>query len=120
MIIVIGLGWKVGQQYKYELRSRALVGLHQVANQYSGVLIKGQVTIVPTAERQLWLRVNRAQYAELHANLTHGWATFVPDNKLHYHELPLTSKPIELRLKNGTVSEQFHLKFYPKYPQIPI
>ncbi|XP_014261592.1 vitellogenin-1-like [Cimex lectularius] len=110
LLTLVGVGssvhaWKVDSQYKYEIRGRTVTGLHQVADQYAGMLMKGKLTVQPKSENVITLQIGQAQYADVHANLTGGWSSYIPDNKLNYRQLPFSNKPFELHLKNGVVDK---------------
>lgn len=81
-----------------------MTGLHQVADQYVGIVMRAKLSVQPKSDSELVLKVNNAEYADVHANLTGGWNGYIPDSKLSYQQLPISSKPFELRMKNGAVS----------------
>lgn len=56
-------------------------------------------------------QLNNAEYADVHANLTQGWAAPIPENQLHYQQMPLSNKPFELKYKNGAVSSPVYNTF---------
>lgn len=49
-------------------------------------------------------QVKNPQYAELHTNLSLGWASHLPENEINYQLFPLTAPSFELNLKNSAVS----------------
>ncbi|XP_052133348.1 vitellogenin-like, partial [Frankliniella occidentalis] len=108
-------GWKAGSEYKYQVRGRTLTALHQVANQYAGVLMKAQLTVQPKSDNVLIAKVNNAEYAKINEQLPAGWGTPIPSSKLSYHQLPVSSKPFEIKLKNGIVDELIVSKNIPTW-----
>jgi hypothetical protein len=38
-------GWEPNKKYIYQVQGRALTGLHQLADQYAGILIKAELAI---------------------------------------------------------------------------
>ncbi|MCY5962160.1 hypothetical protein OV760_27675, partial [Salmonella enterica subsp. enterica serovar 1,4,[5],12:i:-] len=96
-------GWKAGSQYSYELRGRTLTGLSQAADQYSGVNIRAKLQIQAKSDDVLSLQVQNAEFAEIHSNLSSGWTSEIPDDRLHYTKLEMSNKPFEVILQNGVV-----------------
>ncbi|KAF6216357.1 hypothetical protein GE061_000698 [Apolygus lucorum] len=110
LLVAVGLtaaehGWKSGSQYKYQVRGRSMAGLQQVADQYVGIVMKAKLQVTPKSDSELSLQVQDAQYADVHANLTGGWNGDIPEEKLHYQQLPINNKPFELKFKNGVVDK---------------
>lgn len=97
--------WKSNTEYEYEVQGRTLAGLHEVADQYTGVLMQAKLNLQRRAEGLLVGRVSKAQYAQVHTVLPDGWDSDIPDSRLNYKSLPLSQKPFEVRLYNGTVQE---------------
>lgn len=97
--------WKSDTQYEYDVEGRTLAGLHELADQYTGVLMQAKLSLQRYSEGVLIGRVSRAQYAQVHTVLPDGWDSYIPADKLNYKTLPLSQKPFEVRLKNGTVHE---------------
>uniref|UniRef100_A0A224XFX9 Putative vitellogenin 2 n=1 Tax=Panstrongylus lignarius TaxID=156445 RepID=A0A224XFX9_9HEMI len=119
-ITLVGLasaehGWKNGNLYRYEVRGRTMAGLHQVADQYTGVLVKGKLTVQPKSDDTLNLQVHTFEQAEVHANLSGGWSTFIEDSGVSYKKLPVSDTPFELKLKNGVVDKMYVDKNLPTW-----
>ncbi|KAK9500937.1 hypothetical protein O3M35_002098 [Rhynocoris fuscipes] len=108
-------GWKNGNQYRYEIRGRTMVGLHQVANQFSGTVIKGTLQVKPKTDDVISLQIQQLQQAEVHANLSNGWSTYLKDNEVNYKPLPISESPFELHLKNGVVDKMIVDKQLPTW-----
>jgi hypothetical protein len=51
-------GWKKDTEYRYQLKGRTLSALHQVDNQYTGILLKAIVTVVPKSEDLLNIKAS--------------------------------------------------------------
>lgn len=100
-----GNAWKSGSEYRYQVRGRTLAALHQVADQYTGMLMKAQLTVQPQSGNTLRAQVSRAEYAQIHTELSGGWDSEIPEGKLSYKNLPLSEKPFEIKLKNGAIDD---------------
>lgn len=50
-------GWKTGTEYRYQLKGRTFAALHQVDNQYTGILLKALLTVVPKSGDVLNIKV---------------------------------------------------------------
>lgn len=87
------------------MQGRTLAGLHEVADQYAGVLLRARLTLQRYSEGVLVGHVYKAQYAQVHSVLPAGWDSYIPEHQLNYQSLPLSNKPFEVRLYNGTVQE---------------
>lgn len=87
------------------MEGRTLTGIHELADQYAGVLMRATLSLQRRAEGVLTARVSQAQFVEINTQLPNGWDSNIPKDKLRYQTLPLSQKPFEVRLKNGTVHE---------------
>jgi hypothetical protein len=47
------LAWEPNKQYVYTVEGRALTALHQLANQFTGILIKAKLAIEPQPNQEL-------------------------------------------------------------------
>jgi hypothetical protein len=47
------LAWEPNKQYVYTVQGRALTALHQLANQFAGILIKAELAIEPQTRQEL-------------------------------------------------------------------
>jgi hypothetical protein len=45
--------WEPNKQYVYKVQGRALTALHQIADQYTGILVKGELAIEPRTHQEL-------------------------------------------------------------------
>ncbi|XP_046429082.1 vitellogenin isoform X1 [Neodiprion fabricii] len=107
--------WKSGSEYKYQIRARTLAALHQVADQYSGVIMKGQLVVQPKSDGTLRAKISRPQYAQIHTELPGGWDTHIPEGKLSFKQLPMSGKPFEIKLKNGAIDDLMVDSSLPKW-----
>uniref|UniRef100_T1IB40 Uncharacterized protein n=1 Tax=Rhodnius prolixus TaxID=13249 RepID=T1IB40_RHOPR len=114
-LVTAEYGWKHGTLYRYEIRGRSVAGMHQVANQFSGVLLKGKLTVQPKSDDTLTLQVHNFEQAEVHTNFSNGWSTYVKDHDVNYKPLPVSDKPFELKFKNGVVDEMYVDKTLPTW-----
>nr|QXD38626.1 vitellogenin-2 [Eurygaster maura] len=96
-------GWKMGNQYTYKVQGRTLTGIHQVKNQYAGVLLRAKVTIDVIGENQLSLQVKDAEYADVNRYLVEGWVTYIPEEEVEYKRLALQSSACQVYLQKGVV-----------------
>ncbi|XP_014217958.1 vitellogenin-like, partial [Copidosoma floridanum] len=108
-------GWKSGQQYQYQLRSRTLSGIHQAADQYAGVVLSAQVTATALADDHLHFQISGAKYADLHQELSGGVEGGVPYEQLSWKDLPLQAPAFQLHLQNGVVKKLVATKNIPSW-----
>jgi hypothetical protein len=47
------LAWEPNRQYVYKVEGRALTALHQLADQYTGILVKAELAIEPRTHQEL-------------------------------------------------------------------
>ena len=55
-----------GTQYKYQVRARSMTGLHQVADQYVGIVMKARLQVQPKSDNELSLQVRLRKSLETH------------------------------------------------------
>ncbi|PNF34468.1 hypothetical protein B7P43_G11248 [Cryptotermes secundus] len=108
-------------RYLYNIQSRALTGLHQVADQYAGILMEARLAVEPQSEELLraqseellraqdrdgMLQLLQPMYAKVHSILPEGWAEEIDDRHLSFNPMPIKSNPFEIRLdSDGLVKE---------------
>ncbi|GLV41986.1 hypothetical protein CBL_10145 [Carabus blaptoides fortunei] len=107
--------WKSGTEYQYQVRGRTLASLHQVDNQYAGVVLKAQFIVRPKGDGVLYGRLQDTQYAQVHAKLPGGWKSQIPESQLAYRPVQMSNKPFEIIMKNGTVQELIVDKAIPNW-----
>nr|CAD7464551.1 unnamed protein product [Timema tahoe] len=95
--------WKINKEYKYSVTGRTLTALHQVSNQYAGILIRASLSLRLKSPNSLIAKISKPQYASIHTKLP-GWSAPIPDRETHWNQLPLSEKPWEIKLKDGLVS----------------
>lgn len=96
--------WKQGQMYEYQITGRTLAALQDVADQYSGTLIKATLKVQPRNQDSVLAWVTNAKYSDVHANLTDGWRQEIPEKHLNYQTWQISEKPFAVQYKNGVVS----------------
>nr|CAD7573376.1 unnamed protein product [Timema californicum] len=94
--------WKINKEYKYSVTGRTLTALHQVSNQYAGILIKASLSLRLKSPNSLIAKISKPQYASIHTKLP-GWSAPIPDRETHWNQLPLSEKPWEIKLKDGLI-----------------
>lgn len=97
--------WKSGSEYKYQVQGRTMTALHQVADQYVGILMKAQLTVQPKSGDTLRAQISKPEFAQVHAELPDGWDSQIPESKLNYKKFPLSGKPFEIKIKNGAIDD---------------
>ncbi|XP_017778650.1 PREDICTED: vitellogenin-like [Nicrophorus vespilloides] len=96
-------GWQNNKEYVYKVQGRTLTGLQDVANEFSGIVMKGNLVIRPQSEGKLMAKIVDAKYSQVHSHLKNGWKSEIPESKLQYQQLPLCDKPFEIQMQNGVV-----------------
>lgn len=93
--------WETGKEYHFLIRSRTLTALDNLARQFSGILMKGDVTVQAKSSDILQAVVSKTQYAPVHKLLPEGWDSEITN--LEFDELSLSGKPFEIKLHNGVI-----------------
>lgn len=75
----------------------------ELNNQWVGIVTKAHLYIRPQSENILIGKVSQPQYAEIHEQLAEGWNSELDEDRLAYRQWPLSEKPFEIHLKNGTI-----------------
>ncbi|XP_044741123.1 vitellogenin-like isoform X2 [Chrysoperla carnea] len=107
--------WKSNTEYQYKVHGRTLAALHDVADQYVGVLVRANLRINPRTNDLLNAQITNPEYAQIHVNLPGGWESEIPQEQLHYKPLPLNNKPFEIELVNGVVKQVLVEKNIPNW-----
>lgn len=102
------LGWKPNTEYRYTIQSKTLTSLHQVSDDYTGLVFKGLVSVEPKTDSHLTIKITEPQYAEVQTTLAQGVETTIPEDQLQYQQMPLSAEPFEVKLKKGVVSNLIH------------
>ena len=98
-------GWKAGSEYNYLIRSRTLTSLGKLSDQYTGIVLKGLLTVQAKDPSTLVAKVSKGQYAEIHKELRNGWDSEISDQFLELRDLPITEKPFEIDVKHGVIRD---------------
>ncbi|RZC42857.1 vitellogenin [Asbolus verrucosus] len=96
--------WQENKEYVYQVRARTLTSLNQISNDYTGILLKAQLRVRPRSDGHLDAEILEPSYAQIQAELKNGWKTYIPESELNYKELPFSSEPFQIKMKNGAVS----------------
>ncbi|CAH0562015.1 unnamed protein product [Brassicogethes aeneus] len=97
--------WKDNTEYSYIVRGRTLASLNEVSNQYTGILLKAKLTIIPQSNGKLYAKISESQYGQIHSELANGWNTYIPDSQVGYKQLPLTEKYFEIVMEEGVIRD---------------
>lgn len=102
--LVAGEGaWKNNHEYKYDVETRTLTALPELNQQWVGLVTRARLTIRPQNDNVLIGKVSQPEFAEVHHQLTNGWDMDLSGQHLAYHQMPMSEKPFEVRLKNGAI-----------------
>lgn len=94
--------WNKGTEYKYEFNTRTLAAIPDLADQYTGIITRGYVTIRPKNQNTLVGNILKAEYATINDVLPRGYKTEFTGNQLQFEQLPMQrSQPFEIFLKKG-------------------
>ncbi|XP_077269198.1 vitellogenin-1-like [Temnothorax americanus] len=96
--------WETGNEYHFHIQSHTLTVLDKLANQFSGVYIKGGFTIQVKSSDTLQAVVSHTQYAPVHKVIPEGWND-AEVNNLKLQKLSMSEKPFEIKLKNGVIQD---------------
>ncbi|KAF6215813.1 hypothetical protein GE061_000148 [Apolygus lucorum] len=100
-------GWKPGHRYQYEMRGRNVAGLHQVADQFVGLLTRGVVNVQAKTDGRVNVQIEQPEQLDIHQRLARGWRTFIPDEGANYKPLPLVSQSFDLEFEGGIVRKMW-------------
>lgn len=78
--------------------------MDKLKNQFSGVLLKGILTVQVKSPESLLATLTEPQLAHVHTDME-KWDSKIPDDQLEYKQMPISSKPFEIRLKHGIIRE---------------
>ncbi|WP_266164831.1 open beta-sheet domain-containing protein [Escherichia coli] len=94
--------WSKGYLYQYEVKSKALTALHEVANQFAGVQIEGNLYAQLINLTTLAVQLEDFRVAEVHQNLSGGWDAELPEGQ--FQKFPLPSNVFYLNYTNGVIT----------------
>nr|UXX33469.1 vitellogenin-like protein [Holotrichia oblita] len=95
--------WRPNSEYVYQVRGRTLSSFSEKSDDYSGVLLRGELIIRPESEEVLTAKFRDLESAEVLSNLPDGYETDIPKSRLRYKKLQLTTEPFQIIIKNGVV-----------------
>ncbi|XP_036147441.1 uncharacterized protein LOC105839512 [Monomorium pharaonis] len=95
--------WETGNEYHYLIESRTLTVLDKLAQQFSGIVIKGGLTVQVKSPDTLQAVISKTQYASVHKVLPEGWNSEIAD--LKFDELSMSGKSFEIKLKHGVIRD---------------
>lgn len=95
--------WKPNHEYKYDVETRTLTALPDLKQQWVGMVTRARLHIRPQADNVLIGKLMKPEFAEVHQELNNGWDMDLSGQKLAYHQMPMSQKPFEVRLKNGAI-----------------
>ncbi|KAK6620190.1 hypothetical protein RUM44_006591 [Polyplax serrata] len=98
-------GFKTGTEYKYEVTSKTLTSLQQVSDQYSGVVLRAQLTVTPMKDDELIAYITKPETAQVHTTLRRGVEQEIPQDVVQYTPLALSKEPFVIKMKEGIVDE---------------
>ncbi|XP_011706280.1 PREDICTED: vitellogenin-1-like, partial [Wasmannia auropunctata] len=104
--------WGTGNEYHYLIESRTFTVLNKLAGQYSGILIKGGLTIQESWQDRLEAVVSETRYATVNKVLLSIWDDIAD---IEFRELSLSRKPFEIKLKNGVIRDVLFDKDVPTW-----
>lgn len=90
-------------EYHFLMQNRTLTVLDKLAQQFSGIFMNGIVIIQIKSPDILLAKVTKTQYAPVYKALPKGWESEISD--LKYHELSMSEKSFEIKLKQGVIRE---------------
>nr|XP_012139907.1 PREDICTED: vitellogenin-like [Megachile rotundata] len=96
-------GWKVGNEYSYVVQSRTFTTLDEFPEEYAGIMMRGYLTVQAKDEGKLTAKLTKDQYAHVNSNLPMGWDEDIPDQQLVPHDIPISEKPFDIKLKDGLI-----------------
>jgi len=95
--------WEANSEYQYAVRARTLTGMNKLNDQFTGILMKGVLTIQVKSPYSLQGMLSKTQFARLHSVLPRGKDTEFPEHQLEYQDMPVTGKPFEIHVKHGVI-----------------
>ncbi|WP_266164832.1 open beta-sheet domain-containing protein [Escherichia coli] len=95
--------WKPGYAYVYNVTATSLTALHQLADQWSGLIYNATLVAIPRSPSEVQLRINSAIYSKIHANLSGGFDNPIPEEYLNWKPLRLSKAPFDVIYKDGEI-----------------
>lgn len=97
--------WETGNEYQFLIRSRTLTALDNLAPEFSGIVMKGILTVQVRSPDTLQAKVSQPIYASVEKLLLERWDSTIPDSMLTLVKLPLSEKPFTIKIKHGVIRD---------------
>ncbi|EGI60933.1 Vitellogenin-1, partial [Acromyrmex echinatior] len=94
--------WETGNEYHYLIKSRTLTGLDGLAEQYSGIFMRGKFTIQVKLSDTLQAVVSEMQYASVNEILS-DISDEITNHE--FRKLSISGKSFEIKLKRGIIRD---------------
>ncbi|KAG5880947.1 hypothetical protein JTB14_010378 [Gonioctena quinquepunctata] len=98
-------GWMENNEYIYRVSGRTLAGLQGSSDQYSGILLKAHLRLQPKSDGKLYALLSEPKYSNVYSRLAEGWNTHIPDSNLNWKPLSLSSKPFQIVMEDGYITD---------------
>nr|XP_023016640.1 vitellogenin-like [Leptinotarsa decemlineata] len=98
-------GWENDIEYIYKVNGRTLARPYETSDQYSGILITANLKIQPKSDGKLQGLISESKYSHVHSKLPHGFNSFIPDSELVWRPLDLSSKPFQIEMEAGVITD---------------
>lgn len=99
--------WRVGQDYKYDVRGRLMTGIKQIANQNTGLEITYRMTIRRTGPNTILLNPSNYRTVETNEDIEGGWrdGDFSQGGQVHIQPelLKYLEAPMEAKYVRGLI-----------------
>lgn len=96
-------GWKDNTEYVYKVKGRTLTTLTGLSDQYSGILVKANLHLLPWTESKLQGWLSDAQYVQIHSELPEDWDSEIAESRLNYKPLAISEKPFNILTSQGLI-----------------
>nr|Q9U8M0.1 RecName: Full=Vitellogenin-1; Short=Vg-1; Flags: Precursor [Periplaneta americana]BAA86656.1 vitellogenin [Periplaneta americana] len=93
--------WDPNRQYVYKVESRAFTALHQISNQYAGILMRAKLIIQPKTREELHAQLVEVEHSQINKELPSGW-----DQEIEIHDwqqLSALKDAFAIILQNGHI-----------------
>ncbi|KAG5880948.1 hypothetical protein JTB14_010379 [Gonioctena quinquepunctata] len=98
-------GWREDNEYIYKVYGRTLTSMQGSSDQYSGILLKADLRIQPKTDGKLYGVISEPKYGQVHSRLAEGWDTPIPNSNVNWKPLSLTSKPFQIVMEDGYITD---------------
>lgn len=105
-------------KYEYHVRSQVLMGVPRLSNQYSGIVMEGDLILKVVKPDVMLADFVNAKYAPVHKNLSQPWDVSIPDKELIFSNLThLLSKTSKIILNDEGI---YQLEVDPSVPMYQV